>query len=165
MQFISKIQAAVVACLFASTSPLFGDETGNVDFTMPDLSPQIEQDTYIDRQGVSRTSCTRYPHRPGWVMVHERGFEWKRELATQWRQIRAAQMLLPADSCTCDMLYPDWEEARTEIEAIWAPFEERPKREWNQSMRDHFRSLEDLHRIETRGYFVKVGRLCASPEE
>lgn len=164
MQLISKIQAAILAGFVASATPLFGDESGNVDFTMPDLSPQTEQSTYIDRQAVSRTNCRGHPHRPGWVMVHERGLEWKRELATQWRQIRAARMLLPSDSCTCDMLYPDWEEARTEIEAIWAPFEGRVKIEWDQSMRDHFRSLQNLHRTETRGYFLKVGRLCANPE-
>lgn len=165
MRFISKIQAAVVAGLVASASPLFGDESGNVDFTQPTFgSNGAGQEDYVDPKIARRRSCLDHPGRPGWMMVQTDGFEWRTELAMRWKERRSGRLISEAESCTCDMLHPDFDQLRDEVETMWAMVGDKPRSEWSNAMADRFNDLRSEIASEARSYSFQIGRLCGNPE-
>ncbi len=135
------------------------------DFTQPTFGPAVdENDDYVDEAVARRQNCLSHPGRPGWMMVHARGFEWRMGIAQQWRGRHVGRRMKESGVCTCDILYPDWNMFRPDVEALWASVSDQSRYEWDKRTEEKFRAVFDPLAHEARGYSFMIGKLCRNPE-
>jgi hypothetical protein len=60
------------------------------------------------------------------------------------------------------MLYPDWEELRPEIDALWARVSDLPSDQWTKKMGRNYEA--ELRTLKEKSYSFTIGRLCGNPE-
>lgn len=112
--------------------------------TAEDLTAlEARQEAYVDPMLQSRQRCEDRPGKPGWMMVQPLGFEWRGDLASKFRAFQRARTISEAGACDCDMLYPDWNQFRAELEAIWIEVSAESKWDWDDETRQRFYGAQD----------------------
>lgn len=119
---------------------------------------------YVDPTVKNRKRCLERPGLPQWMMEHPLGFEWRLDLAKEFRSYQRSSAIADAESCDCEMLYPDWDAYRADLEAIWNDVSVDSKYVWNDETRNRFNAARDGFTDISRPLLPVVTRLCASVE-
>lgn len=119
---------------------------------------------YTDPTVKNRKRCLERPGLPQWMMEHPLGFEWRLDLAKEFRSYQRSSAIADAETCDCEMLYPDWDVYRADLEAIWNDVSVDSKYVWNDETRDRFNATRDGFTDISRPLLPMVTRLCASVE-
>jgi len=120
--------------------------------------------TYVDPMVKNQQRCLERPGLPQWMMEHPLGFEWRLDLAKEFRSYQQTSAIADAESCNCEMLYPDWDAYRADLEAIWNDVSVNSKYVWNDETRNRFHAARDRFTNISRPLVPMVTRLCASVE-
>lgn len=87
--------------------------------TAEDLTAlEAEQAAYVDPVSKRDRFCPEHPYRPGWVMVQPFGYTWKGRLWERYYYLTAMQNVVESGECSCDLMFPSWDEMRPELEQI-----------------------------------------------
>ncbi len=133
-----------------------------------DIAPVSEgagaEDGYVDPGLKTRGRCKDHPGRPRWMMEHPIEFMWRAELASEFRSVQRAEAVSEAGTCDCDMLYPDWNVYRAEIEAMWNEVSTESKWDWDDETRERFNATRDRMNDYSRPLLPMVTRLCSGLE-
>lgn len=124
----------------------------------------LPSEGYVDPHVAGRDRCLDHPGRPGWMMVQPMGFEWRLHLANDFRSFHRTAAITGIGSCDCDLLYPDWDEYRTDLEMIWAMVSDRSRYEWDDGERSRYASQRDLLSDYSRPLIQEVTKLCVAVE-
>jgi hypothetical protein len=155
--------AALVSSIVGFGLPAFADDNVFNDFTQPTFGGgAAEGETYVDPQFASRRNCLEHPAKPAWAMDHSFRFRWRIVLAVKYNSRRQGRLISETETCTCDILYPDWNEMRPEIEEMWARVSDLPSNKWTSEIKARYVAENDIFRKEN--YSFMVGRLCGNPE-
>lgn len=119
---------------------------------------------YTDPTVQNRKRCLERPGLPRWMIEHPLGFEWRLDLAKEFRSYQRSSAIADAETCDCEMLYPDWDVYRADLEAIWNDVSVDSKYVWNDEARDRFNATRDGFTDISRPLLPMVTRLCASVE-
>ena len=119
---------------------------------------------YVDPEIANRTRCQDRPGRPRWMMVQPLGFEWRLELAKEYRSVQRTRLISEAETCDCDMLYPDWDALRSNLEKTWSEVSDQSKYVWDAATRERYHETRDALTDYARPLLPLVTRLCASVE-
>lgn len=153
--------AVTLATPLAHAQEVPAETTPAVDFTQPKFSGPVDDPAdYVDPARMNNRSCPDSPYRPGWLMVYDRTFSWRYEIASIYENSLTWNAVLDAGVCTCESKYPDWEELRPEIEALWESISTLPENEWSQETRDIYRKMYDGLKQTTRYKLVPFVKLC-----
>lgn len=101
------------------------------------------QEAYVDPNLRTRDRCLDRPGHAGWMMVQPLGYEWRVDLANKFRTFQRSQAITEAGICNCDLLYPDWDVFREEVEAMWNEVSTERKWDWNDEARQRFYAAQD----------------------
>lgn len=104
---------------------------------------EARQEAYVDPNLKTRDRCVNHPGHPGWMMVQPLGYEWRLDLANKFRVFQGVRTISEAGACDCDMLYPDWNQFRAELEAIWNEVSAESKWVWDDETRQRFYAAQD----------------------
>ena len=119
---------------------------------------------HVDPELRDRKRCLNHPGRPQWMIDQPLGFEWRLELGREFRSAERARAVSSSETCSCDQLYPDWNESRPLVEAIWAEVSPKSKFVWDEAERSRFEAARDKLADYSRPLLPMVTRLCASVE-
>lgn len=122
------------------------------------------ESAHVDPELRDRKRCLNHPGRPQWMIDQPLGFEWRLELGREFRSAERARAVSSNETCSCDQLYPDWNESRPLVEAIWAEVSPDSKFVWGEAERDRFDAARDKLADYSRPLLPMVTRLCASVE-
>lgn len=159
------VKAALVSSIVGFGLPAFADDNVFNDFTQPTFgATTADGETYVDISVKQRSNCKQYPGRPAWMMVHPKGFEWRKKLALEYKSVIVGRLIKESGKCTCDYLYSNINEMRPEIKAMWERVGDQPKSNWNKGIVDSYYSELKILMSESRHYSFAIGRLCGNPE-
>lgn len=120
--------------------------------------------SYVDPILKDRQRCLDRPGRPEWMMVQSIEFQWRVELAAKYRSFYRASVISEADGCSCDKMYPDWDEHMTEVEQLWDGVSESSRWEWDNETRQRFYAARDRMTDFSSPRLMTVVRLCENLE-
>jgi hypothetical protein len=131
--------------------------------TPPDETVSSEN-TSLDPEMRNRKRCVDHAGRPQWMIEQPLGFEWRLELGRDFRSVQRARAITETETCDCDMLYPDWNAYRSQLETIWGEVSLESKFVWDDETRDRFNTARDFLTDYSRPLLPLVTRLCAGVE-
>ncbi|WP_458792576.1 hypothetical protein [Yoonia sp. MH D7] len=132
---------------------------------LPDANVAAVSDSgYVDPEISNRNRCLNHPGRPAWMMVQPLGFEWRLDLANKFRSSQRAMMVTGAQTCNCDMLYPDWDAFRADLEEIWNGVSRDSQYVWNAGTRSQFETARNNLAEYSSPLVTEVSRLCKNVE-
>lgn len=151
--------SAVVA-----VSVVFAGNVGVAQTNLPTNDLTDSGPNYVDPTVQNRKRCLERPGLPQWMMEQPLGFEWRLEIAKAFRSHQRSSAIAVAESCDCEMLYPDWDTYRTDLEVIWNDISVDSKFIWNDETRDRYNGVRDDLNDISRPLLPMVTRMCASVE-
>jgi len=122
------------------------------------------QEAYVDPTIETRGRCMDRPGLPGWMMVRPLGYEWRGDLAYQFRSAQVRREVTEAGVCSCDLLYPDWDVHREEVEAMWNEVSTEKKWDWDEETRQRFYAVRDAMNDDSGPLLQTVVELCEGVE-
>ncbi|MFU8776218.1 MAG: hypothetical protein ACNA7M_00930, partial [Roseovarius sp.] len=126
MKLVSIMAVAALGAVLAV--PVAGQTVQ--DFLKPVEKPKgpVTAENYVDPQIADRRACKDRPGRPGWLMVQPKvegnfspvgGYFWRQEIGQEFVSFKVVSSVIAAGECTCELMYPDIDQFRDEIEELW----------------------------------------------
>lgn len=160
----ARILAATASLFMAA--PISAEVTGNQDFadvTVPVFpEPTDSQADYVDMQQLNGRFCPDHPFRPGWVMVQPRGYQWKTGLLQEYYNLERTRAVVAAGQCSCDLMFPSWDDMRPELEQYLAQFPDVNAADFTPEQGQQLRAAERGLKQEKRAIAADFRRLCQS---
>lgn len=145
--------AVTLATPLANAQEAPAETTPTVDFTQPKFSGPVDDPAdYVPFGLMNNRTCPDRPYKPYWLVVHNmpkkgywppREFGWRTKIADLYEDALTWNEVIDAGVCTCESKYPDWEDLRPDIEALWESISDLPHKEWSQPTRDNYRKIHD----------------------
>lgn len=133
--------------------------------TAEDLTTlEAEQTAYVDPMLQDRQRCKDRPGKPGWMMVRPLGYEWRGDLANKFRTAQFVRGVTDAGMCNCDLLYPDWDAYRDEVEALWNEVSTEKGWDWDDETRQRYYEAQDSMTDYSRPLLRAALELCEGVE-
>lgn len=158
MKYDRLLAGFIAASISASGFSAFAQTTNGASDT---AAPET---TSLDPELRTRKRCFEHPGRPQWMIEQPLGYEWRLELGRDFRSVQVSRAVSKAETCDCDMLYPDWNMYRGELEEIWNEVSTESKYVWDDATRDRFNDAMDSMTEVSRPLLPMVTRLCAAVE-
>lgn len=140
------------------------------DFLKPVEKPTgpLTAENYVDPQIKERRACKDRPGRPGWLMVQPRlkgdvgvgSFGWRRDIGQTFVSSRVVPSVIKARKCSCELMYPDYEQFRADIEKLWAHWDNKDWSEFSSEEKKEFRRIEREIGESYRHDRGEYGSLC-----
>ncbi|ASM72931.1 MULTISPECIES: hypothetical protein [Roseobacteraceae] len=131
------------------------------DLTIPEFSkPTDDQTEYVDMQKLNGRFCPDHPFRPGWVMVQPRGYQWKTGLMQDYYYLQRSRAVVAAGQCSCDLMFPSWDDMRPELEQLLAQLPDDSASEFTPDQGRQLREIERAMQQEKRAIASEFGQLC-----
>lgn len=154
----------LVVGLFVGAQKATADDQRSIT-ALSDLNVAAASNSgYVDPEIRNRNRCLDHPGRPAWMMVQPLGFEWRLDLANRFRSSQRAMIITEAQTCNCDMLYPDWNELRADLEEIWNGVSRESQYIWDADTRSQFETARDNLAAYSSPLVPDVSRLCENVE-
>jgi hypothetical protein len=144
----------VISIALFVTAPVTAEEVDRQNFTNLTITPFPEpidnQADYVDMQQINGRFCPDHPFRPSWVMVQPRGHQWKTGLLQDYYYLQRTRAVVSAAQCSCDLMFPSWQDMRPELEQLLQQFPDASASEFTpdqgQQLRDAERGLQQAKR-------------------
>lgn len=131
------------------------------DLTIPEFSELTEsQADYVDMQKLNGRFCPDHPFRPGWVMVQPRGHQWKTGLMQEYYYLQRSRAVVAAGQCSCDLVFPSWEDMRPELAQLLAQFPDDKASAFTPDQGQQLRAVESAMQQEKRAMASEFRQLC-----
>lgn len=161
---ITFILAGTMALFIAA--PIVADDTGRqnfTDLTIPTFPETTDsQADYVDMQQLNGRFCPDHPFRPGWVMVQPRGHQWKTGLLQDYYYLQRTRAVVAAGECSCDLMFPSWDDMRPELEQLLKQFPDVSASEFTPDQGQQLREVERGLQQEKRAMASEFRQLCQS---
>lgn len=155
--------SAISTALFIA-EPLLAEDADRQNFT--DLTvpvfpePTDIQADYVDMQKLNGRFCPDHPFRPGWVMVQPRGYQWKTGLLQDYYFLQRSRAVIDAGQCSCDLMFPSWDDMRPELEQLVEQFPDVAASEFTPDQGQHLRAAERELQQSKRAMASEFRQLC-----
>ncbi len=131
--------------------------------TAEDLTAlEAEQAAYVDPVTKRDRFCPDHPYRPGWVMVQPFGYAWKARLWQSYYSLTAAQTVVQAGECSCNLMFPSWDEMRPELERLATEWPDVPGPEMTEDQSLFVSGLNSSYTREKSKIDHEYRQLCAA---
>ncbi|MBE0455068.1 MAG: hypothetical protein IBX58_15515 [Roseovarius sp.] len=168
MKLVSIMAVAALGAVLAV--PVAGQTVQ--DFLKPVEKPKgpVTAENYVDPQIADRRACKDRPGRPGWLMVQPKvegdsgvgSFGWRQEIGQKFVSFKVVSSVIEAGKCTCELKYPDIDQFRDEIEALWANWDNKPWRGFsNEEVREFYRVEDSISRSYSSD-LAPFARMCST---
>jgi hypothetical protein len=141
------------------------------DFLKPVEKPKgpVTAENYVDPQIAERRACKDRPGRPGWLMVQPKvegsfspvgGYFWRQEIGRKFVSFKIVSSVIAAGECTCQLRYPDIDQFRADIEALWEGLGNKPWPDFSDEQVSEFYRVKDKIMRSYSSDLAQYGRLC-----
>ena len=109
--------------------------------------------------------CEGYPDRPEWTRLsprelREQGYFLRQPVFRAYMNYSVRRAVIEADSCSCDITHPNWDERREELMSIVPGLMTRDSREMTDAEREQLRDAGNEYRDRASDILMAYIEIC-----